>query len=281
MGDVQGIAASARAMLGAARHTLREAARRAYRSGWRSGWACLATRLANLHIRIRQRLFPARDVFCPCCGWEGWRFRTIDCGTFTVPNAECPQCQCHERHRMLHLYLERRPPKFMKDGGAVLHFAPERYLYPWMDRVKGLRAIGTDYDVNAVRVCGRPPRFASDMMFLALRDNSIDGVFCVHVLEHVPDDGKGLHELRRVMKPGAEAVIMVPLMMDWPESVEFGAPDPNQYGHVRGYSPLDVEQRLTMFAYEKIMPRDFLSAGEATRFSIPDSQVIYRCVKTP
>lgn len=271
---------AARASLVAVYYVLRETARRTHSAGWRSGWAFFHTHAANFYLRVRGRLDKTLHVSCPCCGWEGFRFRTIDCGTFTVPNAECPQCRCHERHRMLHLFLERRPPAFMKHGGTVLHFAPERHLFPWMDRVEGLRAIGTDYDVNTVRVCGRPPRFASDMMFLAMRDAAFDGIFCIHVLEHVPDDRKGLQELWRVMKPSAEAVIMVPLMMGWTESREFGAPDPNQYGHVRGYSPLDVEQRLTMFDYEKVMPGDFLDDAEAVRYSIPDSQVIYLCKRT-
>jgi SAM-dependent methyltransferase len=181
---------------------------------------------------------------------------------------------------MLHMYLDRRPPAFMQRSGGVLHFAPEPHLHPWMDRIDGLRVFGTDYDVNTIRACGRPPRFASDMMYLALRDASMDGIFCIHVMEHVPVDHKGLQELFRVLKPGAEAVLMVPLMMGWKESQEFGTPDPNQFGHVRGYSPLDFEHRLTMFSYEKIMPRDFLSAEEVKRYVIPDSQVIFLCRRT-
>ncbi len=278
--DSQSSLPSPRLAWDVAGHIVHETARRTRTRGWRSGWAYLHTRLANFHLRFRQRIIGGNDVCCPCCGWTGWRFRTIDCGTFTVPNAECPACQCHERHRMLHLFLERRPPVFMKDGGVALHFAPEPSLHPWFDKVQGLRVIGTDYDVNIVRVCGRPPRFASDMMYLALSDNSLDGMFCIHVLEHVPDDAKGLIELRRVLKPGAEAIIMVPLMMGWAETREFGFPDPDQYGHVRGYSPLDFEHRLTLFDYEKVMPGDFLSPGETVRYAIPDSQVIFRCLKS-
>jgi SAM-dependent methyltransferase len=98
------------------------------------------------------------------------------------------------------------------------------------------------------------------------------------VLEHVPDDRRGIAELMRVLKDGGEAVVMVPFMMGWPETVEFGSPDPDQFDHVRGYSPLDFKERLEGVDYEELFPLDIISRAEAARFQIPlDSQVIYLC----
>jgi SAM-dependent methyltransferase len=38
-------------------------------------------------------------------------------------------------------------------------------------------------------------------------DASYDVVLCIHVLEHVPDDGKALREILRILKPGGWAIL--------------------------------------------------------------------------
>jgi SAM-dependent methyltransferase len=105
-------------------------------------------------------------------------------------------------------------------------------------------------------------------------------LFCLHVLEHVPNDRMGISEMYRILKPGAVAYIMVPFMMGWKKTKEFGAPDPAIFDHVRGYAPNDFSDRLAPFDYEAIAAPAFLSPEEILRFRIPpDSQVIYRCLK--
>jgi len=248
------------------------------RSGVVSARAYARYVVANAYLRVRSRLARRPRVACPCCGWRGYEFRTIDCGTFTVPGAECPHCRGHERHRMLHIYLTRHCPVFRHITGAALHFAPEEHVSAILRDRPGLRAIHTDYAIEMIRH-HRGTAFQSDMQHLALADDSVSVIFCLHVLEHVPDDRRGLAELRRVLRPGGAAYIMVPFMMGWEKSVEFGAPDPEIYDHYRGYSPLDFEERLEVFSYERIDPKDFLSPEEIDRYRIPRSQVIFRCTK--
>lgn len=45
---------------------------------------------------------------------------------------------------------------------------------------------------------------------LPFRDNSFDTVFMIYVLEHIKDRSAALKEVRRVIKPGGEAVLLVP-----------------------------------------------------------------------
>jgi len=45
---------------------------------------------------------------------------------------------------------------------------------------------------------------------LPLPDRSIDAAVCFEVLEHVPDEGAALAEIRRVLKPGGDFVLTVP-----------------------------------------------------------------------
>jgi len=247
---------------------------------WRSArvYACWA--LTNAWIKLRNRLTRAPQVACPCCGWEGYDFLTIDCGTFTVPHAECPHCKAHERHRMLHLYLNRCDRAFFSVDGRVLHFAPEAHVRSLLLTNPHLRVISADYALYMTqRFPG--PALQTDMQHLALGDATCELIFCLHVLEHVPDDRRGIAELHRVLKPGGVAYVMVPFMMGWPKTVEFGKPDPAIYDHVRGYSPDDFDERLAPFLHERVMPGDFVSPEELRRYRIPhDSQVIYRCTKS-
>ena len=50
----------------------------------------------------------------------------------------------------------------------------------------------------------------ADVCALPLEDESVDGAVSANLLEHVPDDELALRELRRVLRPGAVAVLVVP-----------------------------------------------------------------------
>ena len=246
--------------------------------GLLSGYTLLKWSVVNLVERILLFLFPSKRVECPCCGWTGPLFLTIDCGRFTVPAAECPHCRAHERHRALHLFLTKHDPGFAGRLGRTLHFAPEWHMRNLLEKQTGRTIVSVDYAARNVAEFP-PPKFQTDMMHLGLASGSMDLIVCLHVLEHVPDDRAGIAEMHRVLKPGGYAYLMVPFMWDWKESIEFGAPDPTIYDHVRGYSINDFKQRLEPFVYEEIHPRDYLAAPEAKKYGIPPSQIIYRCLK--
>ena len=50
----------------------------------------------------------------------------------------------------------------------------------------------------------------ADVCALPLADESVDAVVSANLLEHVPDDSGALRELRRVLRPGGRAVVVVP-----------------------------------------------------------------------
>jgi SAM-dependent methyltransferase len=250
---------------------------RFWRSGFRSGWTCLKVNTVNAFIAA-MNAFKFDRVHCPVCNWRGWAFRHLDCGKFAVPNAQCPHCSCHERHRMLHLFLERRRPGFLSGAGYVLHFAPEHMVYYAVTANPALRYFAFDIDLSYYPLPLRPGA-TMDLHHVPLADNVAVGLFCHHVLEHVRDDRACIQEMHRVLKPGGEAVIMVPFMMDQAETEEYGKPDPDMFDHVRGYSPVDFKHRLAPFEYEELLPAAFMTPDEAKRFNIPDSQVIYLCRK--
>jgi len=86
---------------------------------------------------------------------------------------------------------------------------------------------------------------AADVTRLPFADESFDLVICSEVLEHIPDHGKAMGEIVRVLKPGRPLVVSVPRWL--PERICWALSDEyfnaNQ-GHVRIYRKKDLIQRL-------------------------------------
>lgn len=228
---------------------------------------------------MQNRRCVAPRVACPCCGWEGHAFRALDIGHWVLPQIECPQCGAHDRHRMMQLVLERHPPEFLHatvDGGTrLLHIAPEALIQRHIMNRPGVRNFATDLQPGAMAYASGA-KFACDLHEIAVHNDVFDGMFCVHVLEHIRDDRRALSEMRRVLRPGGVAVIMVPFA-PIPRSVEFARPDPLLFYHVRDYAIGDFSERLTGFEVEEVPPGSVMTEVERVRFQIPVEQVVYFC----
>jgi SAM-dependent methyltransferase len=71
------------------------------------------------------------------------------------------------------------------------------------------RAVGFDLTLSGLRHCGGRAAQA-DVIGLPLGHGSVDGILSANLLEHVPDDHGALAEIRRVLRPGGLAVLVVP-----------------------------------------------------------------------
>lgn len=256
---------------------LDELCRTTRKKGLRHGWAFTHCCWRDFYVHQREKRPQAR-VECPMCGWQGYDFRPLNAGWFVVPRVMCPRCESQERHRMLHLYLTRHCPEFFEQEGAVIHFGPEIHVQRLIDSNPRLVCFSTDIEWGMIE-CPEGLVFRSDLQHIPIPDRSVDVVFCLHILEHVADDRLGIRELHRILRPGGMAFIMVPFMMGWKKTREFGKPEPIWFDHVRGYAPTDFDERLDCFDYERISPETFLSPEERRRYAIPDSQIIFKCAK--
>ncbi len=188
--------------------------------------------------RLRLAHENAPNYNCPLCGYYG-KFAPM--GVPLRIGARCPNCGSLERHRLLHLSIERE--KLFAASDSVLHFAPD----PQIQKI--LQSLVQTYHTTDLRA--KNVTFQLDIENLDIADQSYDKVVCSHVLEHV-DDVKALSEVYRILKPGGMAVFAVPIVEGWDttyENTSVTSPEGRkahfgQRDHVRIYGR-DFRERIT------------------------------------
>jgi SAM-dependent methyltransferase len=108
---------------------------------------------------------------------------------------------------VLNEWLETRLERFGRDA-TVLDLGSGRGY--WLDRMerRGLTPVGVEYRrERAAEYDGDAPISVGDALRLPFRDASIDLVWSIHVLHHLPDPATALREVRRVLRPGGHLVI--------------------------------------------------------------------------
>ena len=70
------------------------------------------------------------------------------------------------------------------------------------------------------------------------RAAEFDAIICNHVLEHVPDDRAAMLELRRILRPGGTAILMVPFHPDRETFEDPSVVDPEQRTELFGHSTM-------------------------------------------
>ena len=195
-----------------------------------------ARQLSNVLIRPLNLVATPR-CDCPCCGWRGARFLNFVGYDETLGNYVCPRCGSHARHRGLAVFL-RQYLAARKEVVRLLHFAPERGIAANLAANPKVSYVTLDMARHAVSVRG-------DIVRIPFRERAFELIICCHVLEHLPADAPALSEIARVLKPGASALIMVPMLPGWESkpTLEFGAPQPRLSDHWRLYGN-DVPQRI-------------------------------------
>lgn len=144
---------------------------------------------------------------CPICSYRG---RFWSHGTPPRGEAMCPRCLSLERHRLMHLLVDRHGASLL-EGKRVLHFAPEGCIRDRLSRMS--RYVTADISGRGVDCC-------CAMEAIPFPDASIDAVIANHVLEHVDDDVVAMREVRRVLRPDGVAILSVPMIAGWDRTYE-------------------------------------------------------------
>lgn len=164
--------------------------------------------VSGLGLRIVGVFMAGSNVTCPICKHSYKKF--LPYGRFDPrPNALCPSCLSLERHRLIWLFLRERS-NFFEAPQQVLHIAPEQCFMKRFEAVHHDGYITADIESPLAKV-------KMDIHRMPFDDNRFDFLLCNHVLEHVDDDRKALSEIKRVLKPGGKAILLVPFFNPVPE----------------------------------------------------------------
>ncbi len=234
-------------------------------------------KLGKLKRRSLGFFLSGNNVECPICRKTFKKF--LPAGVEKRDNAVCPACDSFERHRLLWLYIRNK----INSGGkkiSILHFAPENSLKEKFLRLDNINYITTDLQEADVNL-------NSDIQYLPFKDNIFDIIICSHVLEHIPDDKKGMREIFRVLEKKGWAILQVPVNEDLNTTYE----DPSiktplerlkhfgQEDHVRIYG-MDYYDRLTAIGFNvkqvkfaKTLPQEMIK-----RYGLMENEIL--CVVT-
>ncbi|MBF6609266.1 MAG: class I SAM-dependent methyltransferase [Flavobacterium sp.] len=195
-------------------------------------------------------------------------------------NVLAPGTLSLERHRLLWLYLKNETD-FFSAPLSVLHFAPEQAFYQRFRKLKNLDYTTTDLNSPLADV-------KADICNLPFADNSYDVILCNHVLEHIPDDTKAMHELYRVLKPGGFGIFQIPQDLSRDKTFEDDSiTDKNerakifgQYDHVRIYGR-DYFDKLRSVGF-KVIEEDYtrkLPTEIVQKYCLAKGELIPVCFK--
>jgi ubiquinone/menaquinone biosynthesis C-methylase UbiE len=152
-----------------------------------------------------------------------------------------------------------------RDGDKILDVGcgDGFYLHLLSNLGINLKLFGSDFDPNALKSAkiilreDKVKLFQGDLMKkLPFKDNSFDKIVMSEVVEHLPQDIKGLKEVYRVLKPGGVLCITVPnanypllwdpvnrLMEDFSgRHIKNGFWAGIWFGHIRLYKPDQIKK---------------------------------------
>lgn len=180
------------------------------------------------HVRkfdemVQENQTYSNDSFCPCCGAVVPKFESFTASSGkTRVGAKCPKCGALERHRRACLNLVDTGVLIPRKSARqlpfrILHFGPQTSMEVGLDAVcpdARVDQVGVDFNAQGHSLAKRyhysNKTYFADVTALGYPDDFFDAVIILHVLEHVPDTMRALHEMRRVLRKGGHLITETP-----------------------------------------------------------------------
>lgn len=203
---------------------------------------------------------------CPFCGYQskdleivGHDFRVLKQKHVIGGGrraAGCYKCHSRDRERLLYAFLIEDLKLPSEKNISILHIAPEPKLSQvllkqnFKEYICGdLYTKGYDYLAHVKNM---------NVLNLPFEDNHFDLFLCNHVLEHVPEDIEAMKEIFRVLKPGGNALLQVPISKNSAETVEdFTIEDQKKR-----------EELFGQFDHCRIYGQDYITRLESVGFKV-------------
>ncbi len=216
--------------------------------------------------KVKAMIYSGTAYYCPYCKNS---FRKFLPGGFDLPvlfekqivgagyrkNNVCPRCYSLDRDRLIYLFLQEKTNIFTAKI-SVFHVAPEGCLRALLSSLPNIRykagvkyLEGYYYDQKTNLI---------DITNIPFKDDDFDVIICNHVLEHIPDDTKAMHEIYRILKPGGWAILQVPVSKILKETYEDFAIT----------KPEEREEAFGQFDHVRIYGQDYASCLEKIGFRV-------------
>jgi len=218
----------------------------------------------------------SQKKYCECsiCGWRGMRFNTAFYKDGLQDNVICVNCESWGRHRRAWGLLH--DGGYLKEGIKILDTAPMKLL---SQKIQQYNLSYTSIDIET----DRKPSIQGDLTKIPFREKSFDLVLSMQVLEHIMDDKKALQDLISVTKDNGMLIISVPFNKKLGSVTrEYGAPNWEEFGHVREYG-MDVVER---FKNEGLHIEEFVWGEEKNKLALlqlgidpSEKEVFFICKK--
>jgi predicted SAM-dependent methyltransferase len=259
--------------------------------------------VAPISERVMNRLRAAYNTlfgnlwgtrFCPVCSMRVCAFLPLpgfykknhkkhrypysldDAETLNHKAFACPRCYASDRDRLFALFVKTRLTK--GETVKLLEIAPSTPLSRMLKEYSGISLRTADLVRQDVDDC------VDIMDMRCYQDGAFDAFICSHVLEHVPDDVKALHELFRIVGPGGWGILMVPVitaatkidedaqMADIGERWRrFG-----QFDHLRTYSKSGFVERMERAGFiVRQYGTEYFGKDVFERHGVSDKSILY------
>ncbi|MGN6568018.1 MAG: class I SAM-dependent methyltransferase [Flavipsychrobacter sp.] len=204
----------------------------------------------KVKLMLTSRVLAGNNVTCNICN----RSFTTFIPHFSRINAKCPNCASLERTRLAWYFLDKLG--LVKQDMKLLHIAPETALFNIFRKRLGKNYVAGDMFTPGYKYA--KGTVFMDVTDIPYPDEYFDGVICIHVLEHVQDDAKGLSELYRVLKKGGFGIILVP--NDRNRTVT--------YEDASITDPLERRKHFLQSDHVRIYGRDYIERFKAPGFKV-------------
>jgi predicted SAM-dependent methyltransferase len=207
---------------------------------------------------------------CSVCGYVG-RFKAF--GIQPRFDSLCPKCHSLERQRLL--ILLNNQYGFIQKNTEVLHFAPEAIITDYVKKQ------GCNY--RSADLCGTGEVLQENIENLSFSENQFQTIICSHVLEHV-NDKKALSEMFRVLVPGGQLLLMIPVAEGWSNTYEdetITTPEERtlhfgNHDHLRIYGR-DIRDRIQAAGFQL---KEYTATGPQTvKYSLLPGETLFHCQK--
>lgn len=227
---------------------------------------------------------PINPYFFETARKYGFKYTAEEAEMCNVKNYTCPFCSACDRDRMYALYLRDYFKSIVLNGAfKFIDFAPSGALSDFIKET--ISQLPQTFIYRTADLFREDVNDRVDIMDMrGYRDESVDFFICSHILEHVRHDKKALSELYRILKPGGQGILVVPIVLSLDEIDE----DPSvtdvgerwrrfgQDDHVRMYSKKGFLSRMRQAGFNvRQLGREHFGKDTFKTYGITDQSVLY------